>query len=74
MARRRRFRFGLPTVFAGNPSVGGGGLGCQPFGSPRRPGWARSALYGLTAYRLIQKARGGFSGAGLILATMKICQ
>jgi hypothetical protein len=25
-----RFRFGLPTVFAGRPSVGGIGLGCQP--------------------------------------------
>ena len=30
MARRRRFRFGLPTVFAGDPSIGGVGLGCQP--------------------------------------------
>ena len=30
MARNRRFRFGLPTVFAGRPSVGGVGLGCQP--------------------------------------------
>ena len=30
MARRRRFRFGLPIVFAGRPSVGGVGLGCQP--------------------------------------------
>jgi hypothetical protein len=30
MARKRRFRFGLPTVFAGRPSVGGVGLGCQP--------------------------------------------
>jgi hypothetical protein len=25
-------------------------------------------------YRLIQKARGGFSGAGFSLATMKICR
>jgi hypothetical protein len=25
-----RFRFGLPTVFAGRPSVGGVGLGYQP--------------------------------------------
>ena len=32
MARKRRFRFGLPTVFAGRPSVGGVGLGCQPSG------------------------------------------
>ena len=69
MARKRRFRFGLPTVFAGRPSVGGVGLGCQP-----GPGSARSAVYGLTAYCLIQKARGGFSGTGLILATMKICR
>ncbi len=68
MARKRRFRSGLPTVFAGRPSVGGVGLGCQ------RPGSARSAAYGLTAYCLIQKARGGFSGTGLILATMKICR
>ena len=30
MARKRRFRFGLPIVFAGRPSVGGVGLGCQP--------------------------------------------
>jgi len=30
MARKRRFRFGLPIVFAGNPSVGGVGIGCQP--------------------------------------------
>src|ERR1700731_458363 len=29
-ARKRRFRFGLPIVFAGRPSVGGVGLGCQP--------------------------------------------
>jgi hypothetical protein len=30
MARMRRFRFGLPIVFGGRPSVGGVGLGCQP--------------------------------------------
>ena len=30
MARKRRFRFGLPIVFAGRPSVGGVGLGYQP--------------------------------------------
>jgi hypothetical protein len=30
MARKRRFRFGLPIVFARRPSVGGVGLGCQP--------------------------------------------
>jgi len=29
MTRKRRFRFGLPIVFAGRPSVGGVGLGCQ---------------------------------------------
>ena len=39
MARKRRFRFGLPTVFAGRPSVGGVGLGCQPI----RPGSARQS-------------------------------
>jgi hypothetical protein len=67
MARKRRFRFGLPIVFAGRRSVGGVGLGC-------RPSSARSAVYCLTAYCLIQKARSGCSGAGLILATMKICR
>ena len=49
MARRRRFRFGLPIVFAGRPTVGGGGLGCQPvrftaaasFGAPGS-GWPDS--------------------------------
>jgi hypothetical protein len=30
--------------------------------------------YCLTAYCRIQKARSGVSGAGLILATMKICR
>jgi hypothetical protein len=30
MARKRRFRFGLPIAFAGRPSVGGVGPGCQP--------------------------------------------
>ena len=30
MARKHSFRFGLPIVFAGHPSVGGAGLGCQP--------------------------------------------
>jgi hypothetical protein len=35
-------------------------------GSVDWSGSARSAAYGLTAYRLIQKARSGFSGAGLI--------
>jgi hypothetical protein len=49
-------------------------LAVSQFGSPRRPGSARPAVYCLTAYCLIQKARGGFSGAGLILATMKICR
>ena len=29
MARKRRFRFGLPIIFAGRLSVGGVGLGCQ---------------------------------------------
>ena len=36
MARKRRFRFGSPTVFAGRPPVGGVGLGCQPGGQVRR--------------------------------------
>ena len=30
MARKCRFRFGLPTVFAGRPSIGGVGPGCRP--------------------------------------------
>jgi hypothetical protein len=30
MARKHSFRFGLPAVVAGRPSVGGVGLGCQP--------------------------------------------
>jgi hypothetical protein len=30
MALKRRFRFGLPIVFAWRPSVGGVGLGYQP--------------------------------------------
>jgi hypothetical protein len=32
MARKRRFRFGLPIVLAGRRSVGGVGPGCQPSG------------------------------------------
>ena len=74
MARKRRLRFGLPIVFAGRPSIGGVGLAVSQFCSLRRPRAARSAVYCLTAYCLIQKARSGFSGAGLILATMKICR
>jgi hypothetical protein len=74
MARKRRFRFGLPIVFAGRPSVGGVGLGVSPFGSLQRPGSARPAVHGPTAYRRIEKARGGCSGAGSILATMKLCR
>ena len=35
MTRKRRFRFGLPTVFAGRPPVGGIGLGCRPSGQVR---------------------------------------
>ena len=74
MARKRRFRFGLPTVFAGRPSVGGVGLGCQPirFAAAARFGGFRSVLSDSVCP--IQKARSGFSGAGLILATMKICR
>ena len=44
MARKRRFRFGLPAVFAGRPPVGGVGLGCQQaarFGA-RGSGWPDS--------------------------------
>jgi hypothetical protein len=74
MARKRRFRFGLPVVFAGTRLSAGSALAVSQFGSLRRPGSARSAVYCLTAYCRIQKARGGFSDAGLILATMKICR
>src|SRR5882672_7136610 len=63
MARKRRFRFGLAIVFAGRPSVGGVDLG--QFGSLRRPVSARSTVYCLTASCRIQKARSGFSDAGL---------
>jgi hypothetical protein len=72
MARKRRCRFGLPIVFAGRPSAGSA-LAVSQFSTLRRPPSARSAVYSLTAYCLIQKARSGFSGAGLIRATMKIC-
>jgi hypothetical protein len=46
--------------------------GLRNGGNVGRTGSARSAVHGLTAHRLIQKARSGFSGAGLTLATMKI--
>lgn len=72
MARKRRFRFGLPTVFAGRPSVGGAALAIGQFGSLRRPISARSAAYWPMAACPIEKARSGFSGAGLILAMMKM--
>jgi hypothetical protein len=54
----------------GRPSVGG----VASAGSPQRPGSSRSAVYFPRAYCLIKKARSGFSGAGFILATMKICR
>jgi hypothetical protein len=73
MARKHSFRFGLPTVFAGRPSVGGVGLGCQPIRFAQAARFGAPAVCGLTACR-IQKARGGFSGAGSILATLKICR
>jgi hypothetical protein len=71
MARKRRFRIGSPIVFAGRRLSAGSALAVSQFGSLRRLGSARSAAYCLTAYCLIQKARSRFSGAGLILATMK---
>jgi hypothetical protein len=42
------------------PVFGGVGLGCQPI------------LFAAAASCRMQKARSGFSGAGLILATMKV--
>ena len=74
MARKHSFRFGLPIVFAGRPSVGGVGLDCQPIR------FAAAATFGALgsvwpdSVCLIQKARGGFSGAGLILAMVKMCR
>ncbi|MVT65960.1 hypothetical protein GPL21_12660 [Bradyrhizobium pachyrhizi] len=50
----------------------GAALAISQFGSLRWPISARSAVYWLTAACPIQKARSGFSGAGLIVATMKI--
>ena len=46
MARKHSFRFGLPIVFAGRPSVGGVGLGRQPirFAAAARFGALGSAL------------------------------
>lgn len=74
MARKRRFRFGLPIVFAGRPSVGGLGLGCQPIRFA-----AEVALDGLGSILpdsalSDSKSPHRISGAGLILATMKICR
>jgi len=48
MARKRRFRFGLPIVLAGRPSVGGVGPGCQPirFAAAARFGALGSVLPG----------------------------
>jgi hypothetical protein len=63
-----------PSSSPGARLSAGSALAVSQFGSLRRPGSARSAVYCLTAYCLIQKARGGCSGAGLIVATMKICR
>jgi hypothetical protein len=74
MARKRRFRL-LAHRLGRAPSVGGAGLGCQPVRFALAARFRRAqARYSVTAYRLIQKARDGFSGAGLILTMMKICQ
>jgi hypothetical protein len=45
MARKRRFRFGLPIVFAGAGLSAGAALAVSQFGSLRRSGSARSAVY-----------------------------
>ena len=74
MARKRRFRFGLPIVFAGRPSFGGVALGCQPIR------FAAAASFGAPGSVLSDsvlsdsKSPCRISGAGLILATMKICR
>jgi hypothetical protein len=46
MARKRRFRFGLPIISPGRPSVGGVGLDCQPirFAAAARFGALSSVL------------------------------
>ncbi|MDH2387048.1 hypothetical protein [Bradyrhizobium sp. CER78] len=50
----------------------GAALAVSEFGSLRWPISARSAVYCPTAACPIQKARSGFSGAGLIVAMMKL--
>ena len=63
-----------PSSSPGARLSAGSALAVSQFGSPRRPGSARPAAYGLAATCRIQKARGGFSGAGSTLATMNICR
>ena len=74
MARTRRFRFGLPILFAGRPSVGGVGLGYQPilFAAAARFG----ALGSVSPDSVLSDSKSPqrISGAGLILAMMKICR
>jgi hypothetical protein len=41
MARKRRFRFGLPIVFAGRPSVGG--VEAPAFSNTPTAGWCWSS-------------------------------
>ncbi|UFX45887.1 hypothetical protein HAP47_0003985 [Bradyrhizobium sp. 41S5] len=62
----------LAIVLAGRPPVGGAALAVSQFGSLRWPIAARSAVDWPTAACPIQKARSGFSGAGSIVATIKM--
>ncbi len=65
-------RFGLPIVFARRRLSVEAALAIGQFGSLRWPISARSAVYWPAAACPMQKARSGFSGAGSIVAMMKI--
>ena len=82
MARKHGFRFGLPTVFAARPPVGGVGLGCQPirfaaaarFGAPGSV-WPDSDLSDSKSPRRIFRQRTGEAhacGADVSVGTIVI--
>jgi hypothetical protein len=62
---KRRFRFGLPIVFAGRPSVGGAGLGYQPIRFAAAVGFGALGSVLPDSVCLIQKARGRIFRRGL---------
>jgi hypothetical protein len=76
MARKHRFRFGFPDVFAGRPSVVQGRRSDRQF-DLLRVAWMSAPLKTGSVKRgrrPIEKARDRFPGAGFkILATMGIC-